>query len=251
MPETESQALWRISEFDRLRSTAATTPHPGMQRQTLLSTTLRAELRVLDRRREGGDILEVVAACVRLREPALIYLQCEGSIWPVTVFPQQMLYHSPRHLALATRREMKSLRIIDVEAPGVRPPGHWMHERIASDELYHPLTPALWALALQGPRTTLLHEIGGTAAYRALRHPSSAHDMPMTGALGPAVERLHRQSLSLSRIAREPGMSTERASRLLNALYLTSNLIVSRAHQAARADTLQWLIGRIVRFGRQ
>ena len=31
---------------------------------------------------------------------------------------------------------------------------------------------------------------------------------------------------------------------LLNALYLTSNLIVSRAHHSARPGMLQWLLGR-------
>ena len=244
MQDIASTALWRISEFDQLRRAEAA--QPGFQRQTVLPSTLRAELRMLERRREGADALEVVAACVRLREPALILLQCDGVVWPVTLFPLQMLYHSPRHLALATPREMRRFKIIDVQPAGVRPPGHWMHERIADAELYHPLTPALWMFALQGPRTTLLHEISGPAAYRALRDPS-VFELPAPGALGPAIERLHRQSLPLQRIAGGPGMSTARASRLLNALYLTSNLIVSRAHHAARTGPLQWLLSRYVR----
>jgi hypothetical protein len=39
-------------------------------------------------------------------------------------------------------------------------------------------------------------------------------------------------------------MSAERASRLINALYLTSNLIVSRASHAAHPGMLHWLFGR-------
>ena len=244
MHDNASPALWRISEFDRQRSAEAT--HAGLARQTVLPSTLRAELRLLERRREGADALEVVAACVRLREPALIILQCDGVVWPITLFPMQMLYHSPRHLALASAREIKQFKVIDVQPPGVRPPGHWMHERVADAERYHPMTPALWMLALQGPRSTLLHEISGTAAYRALRDPS-VFELPAPGALAPAIERLHRESLPLSRIAGGPGMSTARACRLLNALYLTSNLIVSRAHHAARTGALQWLFSRYVR----
>jgi len=51
----------------------------------------------------------------------------------------------------------------------------------------------------------------------------------------------------LRKIAGWPGMSVERASRLLNALYLTSNLIVSRAHHTARPGVLHWLFSRRAR----
>ena len=54
------------------------------------------------------------------------------------------------------------------------------------------------------------------------------------GALGPAAERLRHDAASLRDIANWPGMSTDRACRLLNALYLTSALMVMRSHPAAR-----------------
>ena len=243
MPEFKDQALWRISRFNRFRSAIAAASHDGLQRQTLISSTLQAELRVLDRRRQGADPLEVVAACVRLREPALIYLQCEQVVWPVTLFPAQMLYHSPRSLALGTQRGIGALKIIDIEPAAVRPPGHWMDERVANVDSYHPLIPALWVLALQGPRTTLLHEIAGTAAYRVLRNPAG-EDLSAPGAFGPTIERLRNDSAPLRTIAGWPGMNLERASRMLNVLYLTSNLIVSRTHHSARTGTLQWLLSR-------
>jgi hypothetical protein len=243
MPDFDSSSLWRISAFDSHRNMAASAANAGLRPQTVMSTTLQAELRGLDRRREAADALETMAACLRLREPALIYLQHEDRVWPVTLFPAEMLYHSPRSLLLGTRRGMASLRTIDVEPPGVRPPGHWMHERIADAESYHPLMPALWAMALQGPRTELLHEVAGPAAYRALRK-TAGQDLATPGALGPAVEHLHRESVPLRKIAGWPGMTEERANRLINGLYLTSNLIVSRAHPSARPGMLQWLLGR-------
>jgi len=241
MNDLEAPALWRVSAFDAIRNTAATAADGELRRQTLVSSTLRAELRLLDRRHEGTDALEVMAACVRLREAALVYLQCDEGVWPVTLFPEQMLYHSPHELVHGTARALGSLATLEVEPPGVRPPGHWMHERVANGETYHPLTPALWTLALQGPRTDLLHEIAGSAAYRALRNPAG-QDLATPGALGPTVERLRKESAPLRTIAKWPGMSVERASRLLNGLYLTSNLIVSRAHHSARPGMLKWLL---------
>lgn len=243
MSTFDSVSLWRLSAFDALRSAAATSAHAPLRRQTQLSTTLQAELRLLDRRRDGADALETVAACMRLRESALLYLQHEDRVWPVTLFPTQMLYHSPRSLLHGTQRGLAGLRALDIEPAGVQPPGHFMHERVARAEDYHALMPALWALALQGPRATLLQELGGPAAYRVLRDPSG-QDLSMPGALGPAVARLRKTTTPLHQIARWPGMSAERAARLLNALYLTSNLIISRAHHSARPGMLQWLLNR-------
>jgi hypothetical protein len=242
MSDPDDSALWPLSDFDSLRNASATT-HVGLQRHTHLSSTFHAELRQLDRRRESTDALEVIAACVRLREPALVYLQCNDRVWPVTLFPEQMVYHSPRNLLLGTRRELCKLTTIDVEPPGVMPPGHWMHDRIAAPDTYHALTPALWMLALDGPRTDLLHEVAGAAAFRVLRNPA-AQELPTPGALGPAIKRMRQESLPLRKIAALPGMSTERASRLINALYITSNLIVSRANHAADPGVVRWLFSR-------
>jgi hypothetical protein len=121
-----------------------------------------------------------------------------------------------------------------------------MHERVAEATLYHPLRPMLWRLALDGPRAVPLHEVTGSTSYRVVGHPGK-QDLPTPGALGPTIERLRKESAPLREIARWPGMSYERASRLINALYLTSNLIVSRAHPSARPGVLQSLLGR---FGR-
>ena len=243
MADLEIASLWRLSAFELQRTAAASTANAPLRRQTQLSTTLEAELRLLERRRAGGDALETLAACMRLRESALLYLQHDDHVWPVTVYPTQMLYHSPRSLLRGTPRGMAGLRTIDIEPAGVQPPGHWMHERIGQAEHYYPLVPALWALALQGPRATLLQELAGTAAFRALRN-SAGPELRTPGALGPAIERLRKTTSPLRQIARWPGMSDERASRMLNGLYLTFNLIISRTHHSAQPSMLQWLFSR-------
>lgn len=232
MRDFEDSTLWRVSGFERTRQSTGTSGFARLSGPTLLPTTLLADLRRLDADPTGNDALEVVAACMRHRQDALLFLQREELVWPLTLFPQQMLYHAPCDLlAQAAATGLSRLCVLAAEPPGVRSPGSWLND--AERQHYHPLTPLLWALALRGPRTTVLAEIGGVAAYRAIRSPSDA-GLAAPGALGPAAERLRRETVSLRTIAGWPGMSPERASRLLNGLYLTSALIASRAHPAAR-----------------
>ena len=235
MRDFEESTLWHVSEYERVRQQTGGSGFSRLRGETVLPTTLLADLRRLDRAATGADLLEVVAACMRHHEPALLLLQYEQLVWPVTLFPGQMLYHSPRDLAQVPRSSLATLKLLDTEPPGVRPPGHWMHERIALSRHYRPLSPLLWSLALHGPRSSLLAEIGGTAAYRALRD-AEVEGVSLSGALRPAALRLRRETVSLRTVSRWPGMSVERASRLLNGLYLASALLATRAHPAARAE---------------
>ena len=239
MREFDDSTLWRLSGFNRVRLDTGTSGFARLGAATVLPTTLLADLRRLDADPTSNDVLEVVAACVRHREGALLCLQHEGLVWPVTVFPVQQLYHCPRPLLNVQGDGADRLTVLTTEPPGVRPPGHWMHERVAQAEHYRPLLPLLWLMALQGPRATLLGEIAGTAAYRATRRPAD-DGLVVAGALSSAAERLRRETVALKVIAGWPGMSVERASRLLNGLYLVSGLLVTRAHPAARAEPVSW-----------
>jgi hypothetical protein len=233
MRDFEASTLWRVSEFERVRLRTGGSGFARLDGATVLPTTLLADLRRLDAAGASDEALEIVAACMRHREAALLLMQYDGLVWPVTLFPTQMLYHSPRDMAKAPPRSLAQVGVIGAEPPGVRPPGHWMHERVAQAEHYRPLLPLLWALALHGPRTTLLAEIAGTAAYRAIKDPE-AEGIALGGALRSAAQRLRRETVALRDIASWPGMSVERASRLLNGLYLSVSLLATRAHPAAR-----------------
>jgi hypothetical protein len=236
--------LWRISAYERMRLERSSSVFAQLGEPTLLPTTLLSDLRHLESRREDGDVLEILAACMRHRQSALICLQYDDLVWPVTVFPSELVYHSPRDMTLATADGLAALKVLSCDAPGMRPPGHWMHERVGRMEHYHPLKPLLWNLALNGPRSDLLSEIAGNAAYRVTL--SREDRLLAPGALGPSADRLRSESASLRDIARWPGMSTDRACRLLNALYLTSALMVMRSHPAARPEgsMLSRLMGR-------
>lgn len=234
MRDFEDSTLWRVSAFERQLQEGGNSGFARLDTATVLPSTLVAELERLERDASEGDALEVVAACMRHREAALVCLRHEELVWPVTLFPQQMLYHSPRDMATASAQGLADLAALTVEPPGVRPPGHWMHERVAQAEHYRPLAPLMWLMALQGPRSELLTEIGGTAAYRAIKRLAD-EGLNAPGALGSAAERLRRESVSLRDVAAWPGMGVERASRLLNGLYLVSALLVTRTHPAARS----------------
>ena len=246
MRDFQDSTLWRISAYERMRIERSSSAFAQLGENTMLPTTMLADLRQLDVRREGGDLLEILAACMRHRQAALICLQYENLVWPVTVFPGELVYHSPRDLSLASRDGLHAIQVMSCDAPGLRPPGHWMHERVGRIEHYHPLKPLLWQVALHGPRSALLAEIAGNAAYRVTL--SREDRLLAPGALGPAADRLRNEAATLRDIARWPGMSADRASRLLNALYLGSALMVMRSHPAARPD--ENLLGRLLRRGK-
>ena len=239
MDPFETSTLWRISEFQRARS-GLLGRSASDDRPTLLPTTLLADLQQLQSDPINGDVLEVIAACLRHREAALLYLGHGDHVWPVTLFPREFLYHSPRDVAdLGSGAALARLSLIGAEPPGVRPPGHAMHDRISSPTRYHPLHALLWAVALNGPRAEVLAEIGGRVAYKLVS--GGARDLPSSlGALRPAVVRLQQEAAALRDIAQWPGMSLPRASRLLNALYLTGALMISRSHPAANREKLSW-----------
>lgn len=246
MKAFDSSSLWRISEFRKARNEDRLRLAQGSDGPTVLPTTLLADLRRLQSEGADGDVLEVIAACVRNHEAALLYLERGAFVWPVTLFPREGLYHSPRDaLAMAASSALSGLRLLSAEPPGVRAPGDAMHERVASRDKYRPLAGLLWAVAFHGPRPELLSEIGGRVAYRLVS--SHARGLPPSkGAISSTILHLERESASLGEIATWPGMSVERASRLLNALYLCGALIVTRSHPAARHAPVGWrgLFGR-------
>jgi hypothetical protein len=228
----EDSTLWRISAFERMRQQTGTSGFARLDGPTVLPTTLLADLQNLHSDTFIGDVLQVMAACLRHREAALLCLQHEQLVWPITLFPAQMLYHSPRDMAQASMNGMATLSVLTVEPPGVKPPGHWMHERVAHADQYRPLAPLMWAMALYGPRSSLLDEIGGKSTYRVVNGPDG--ELPnVTGAMGSAVQRMRRESSSQRDIAGWPGMSAERANRLLNAMYLSGNLMTIRTQATA------------------
>jgi len=232
----EDSTLWRVSGFDRVRQTTGTSGFARLSGPAVLPTTLLADLRRLDADPSSNDVLEIVAACMRHRQSALLLLRHDDLVWPVTLFPAHMMYHAPSDITQASLAGLSRLEVLETEPAGVRAPGPWLLAPgvdAAQAAHYRELHPLLWSLAIHGPRDTLLSEIAGTAAYRAIRSPTE-DGLPASGAMGSAAERLRHETVSLKTVAGWPGMNSDRAARVINALYLASALMVSRTHPAAR-----------------
>ena len=124
MRDFDDTTLWEVSAFERVQQETGSSGFARLgDRPTVLPTTLLADLNRLDGDPKGADALEVIAACMRHREPALLCLRHERLVWPLTLFPMQELYHSPRSMELATREGLASLAVLSTEPPGVRAPG--------------------------------------------------------------------------------------------------------------------------------
>jgi hypothetical protein len=130
---------------------------------------------------------------------------------------------------------LTDLRVMHVEPAVLKTPGHHDTALVADAQLYAPLGPLLWELALRGGREDLLPEIAGMAAYR-IAPAVDLRGLNLNGTMAAAVVRLKRATTNLREIAEWPGFDRARATRLLNALYLQSGLMVTRTHPAATSD---------------
>src|SRR5678815_287198 len=109
MKDFEPSTLWPSGAFEQARQSLGAGRD---DRATLLPTTLMADLRQLHRDPANDDVLEVIAACVRNHEAALLYLEHSRHVWPVTIFPREEIYHSPREVSQMAGAGMSTLRVI-------------------------------------------------------------------------------------------------------------------------------------------
>lgn len=201
-----------------------------------LSPSLQADL--LRFGADGGDseIVEVLAACVRHAKRLTVHLQCGQRVVPLTVFAQERIVHCPVAIPELLERHMHEMRVMHVEPALLRPPGDPDQALVGAAHLHSPLAPLLWELAMRGLRRELLPEIGGPAVYR-VAPGLDVGALPCSPDLVGVIQRLARQTATLRELAEWPGLDRERATRLLNALYLQSGLIVSRSHPDAVRDS--------------
>lgn len=242
MRDFDDSTLWRISAYERFRAENGHSGFAHLNGSAVLPTTLASELTALENKHLSGDVIEVLAACIRKRESALILLRHRDLLWPLTVFPRNSLYHLPRPIIDALDDGNRDMEVMALEPPGLRPPGHAMHERIADGSGYLPLAPLLWALALKAPRARLLDDIAGRVAYR-VSADFLDDGITLAGALSPALRRLRLEIATLDQIARWPGMDKERAARVLNGVYLQGGLIVLRSHRLAQQGQANRFLG--------
>ncbi len=226
--------LIRASEFRRYLDELGQADAAAGKNSRLsdLSESLLQDLMRFEQAEQHGELLEVLAACMRHGQALAIHLQWGDRVLTLTVFPSQRLAFSavPMEQVLETR--LSELQVLQVERATLRPPGDDDTALIGDPALYRPLAPVLWAMAWRGPREELLPEISGQAAYRVPPALELA-SLEMPAAVASCINRLRRQTCNLREICAMPGIDRPRACRMLNALYLQAGLIVSRTHPAA------------------
>lgn len=233
LPATEparpsfAAVLPRVSDFQRrLRAESDGGADSGSTLQASLDRSLLLDLQRFEAHASSGlDALQVMAASVRHSRPLRVLLQHEDVVLPLTVMPLQHVVHAPLPLPQWSLLRWSTLKVLQVEpAPQDEPP--------AAQDQMAPLGMVLWALALHGARAELLPEIAGHAAYR-IAPGTDLSGLDLGGPLAAAMERLRRQTTPLRELSTWPGLSRERATRLLNGIYLQAGLIITRSHPAA------------------
>lgn len=224
--------LMRISDFRRYLQQSQDRGDRTTTRLSSLSPSLLQDLLRFEREGRGSELLEVIAAALRHGKNLLIHLGLESHVVPLTVFPSERLAHAPVVPEQLQALRLNLLEVLQVEPALLEPPGGRERTLVAEAALYGPLGSLTWALSMRGARDTLLPELTGSAAYR-VTPGADLKGLDLGGTLNAAIARLQRESTNLREMAEWPGFDRERASRLVNALYLQSALIVSRTHPAA------------------
>lgn len=205
-------------------------------RLSSLSPSLTQDLMRFEQGGREPDLLEVLAACVRHARSITVHLRCRDRVLPLSVFPRERVAHCVFGLQALVDLQREALPVLQIEPAMLRAPGDAQTALIGEPQLYQPLAPLLWAIALHGARSELLPELTGAAVYR-LAPTFNRAALNAQGPLGAAIERLRHDVASQRDIAGWPEMNRERANRLLNALYLQAGLIISRSHPAALGDS--------------
>ena len=230
--------LMRASGFTRYLDELARDAPEGAPstRLSSLSPSLTQDLMRFEQGGREPDLIEVLAACMRHARSVTVHLRCGERVLPLSVFPRERVAHCVLDLQALTELQREPLPVLQVEPAVLRAPGDAQSALVGEPHQYQPLAPLLWAIALHGGRSELLPELAGAAVYR-LAPTFDRAALDVHGPIGAAIEMLRHDVANQRDIARWPEMNRERASRLLNALYLQAGLIVSRSHPAALGDS--------------
>ena len=208
--------------------------------ESVLSESMLDELRRLDPEGAGADLTEALAVCLRLGEPILLSIELDSWVWPITLFPDRGLYRAPIDWSKATPAGLARARLLDCEPALHAPPQPGRSRRSNMAPCHYRIEGLIWALALQGPRSSLLGALQGPLHFGLAAGAGDDAEWHLPGALGSALARLRDTTATLAEIARWPGLDAMRASRLLNGLHLSSRLSVVNDHQWRKSQQAAW-----------
>lgn len=211
----------------------------GSWSESVLSESMLDELRRLDPDGSGAELTEVVAVCLRDGESTLLSIEIDGWVWPITLFPDRGLYRAPIDWSKAPPSGLARARLLSCDPAAPAPPLPAGRRRWTMPPCHYRLEGFIWALALQGPRSSLLGPLQGPLRFGLARSDNTA-ELRLPGALGSALARLRDTTATLAEIAAWPGLDALRASRLINGLCLSSRLTVIDARQWRSSQRAAW-----------
>jgi hypothetical protein len=209
-------------------------PLPPSTFTSTLSPSLLLDLQRFADGGGGAELLPALAASVRHARPLALHLQHGRSVLRLSVFPRDRLFHCALPLCALGHGELARLRLVHLEPESLLAPFAPDGSHASALE-FGALAPLLWLLALHGSRDELLPEIGGTVCYR-LSPGLDLRGLPIERRDMPLLQRLRQTPSSMDELIAWSVLDPARVRRLLNALYLQSGLIISRAFTVPPQD---------------
>ncbi len=193
------------------------------KRNGWFSEVLQEQLHQLRKHADHDDALEIFDVFMQHVENTTLYLEFNESVVPLTIYPALQMYHSPRNLSQASHSLFASMRFLQAELPIISPPRHSAHPSKIRADNYYPLLPLLQTLALHGPRTLLMSAIDRKSSFQ-LKPGFDVKSLGLPSSMCSVADHLAAKPITLSHVASLPGMSAERAPRLINALFVSGAL---------------------------
>jgi hypothetical protein len=192
------------------------------------------DLKRFDRDGVQTELLEVIAASLRHHRNLLVLVEYGKRSIPLTLFPAQRLVHCPVSPAQLLSLRLHELFVLGVEPAVLEPPSDHDKPWLTPEEGMRlgSLDLLAWEMAMRGARSDLLPEISAQAAFR-IPPGVTVQGFDLSGNMASALHRLKRQAANLRVISTWSGFDRDRATRMLNALYLQSALMATRTHPVA------------------
>jgi hypothetical protein len=205
--------------------TGMRTPEPDRPVNSTFNGSLLADLRRFEEAAASTEVLAVIAAGIRHATPLILHLQQGRRILALSVFPREQFFRCARDICALAPEELAQLKLVHVEL-GQAPPILMRTSR------FEPLGRLLWLLAMHGGTSDLLAEIAGPARYRV--SPSLLlDDAPIDDTMKALLAKMRDRPVALEQLVNMGTLDRTRVCRMLNAVYLQSGLMITRAFQSS------------------
>jgi hypothetical protein len=190
---------------------------------SLLSESMLEDLRRFKAEPLLGNLLAVVAACVRHDKPLSVTLAVDGQQLALTIHPRRQVFYCATDLCALADPEFAQLTLERIE------PEAEVQTLLSSGLEARPLRPLLWHLAMRGPNAELLPELSGNVRCRIV-FGTSLEGLPVERPVRRAILLMKVAPISIDDLLPRARMGRVAAQRAWNALYLQSALMVTRAY---------------------